>query len=422
MRTAGFGFVAALIIVPIFLFAQSADELRDKIDEQQSEIQQIEAEIREYEQELNEIGKEKQTLESAVRELDVSRQKVNASINLAQRKINATNATIGDLTADISEKQAQIERNQDALGEVIRRMNEAESDSFIEVILNSNDISNLWSDLESLQQFQIVVRSEVDTLAQQKTELEAVREQERVAQEELVGQKTELSTQRQALDINRRAKNDLLEETESRESSYQELLEEKRQAKAEFEAQLRSFEEQLQYILDPTSIPPAGKGVLSWPLANVTITQYFGNTQFASSGAYNGRGHNGIDFRAAIGTPVKSALAGNVKATGNTDAFRGCYSYGKWILIEHVNGLATLYAHLSSINVVPGQSIGTGEVIGYSGNTGYSTGPHLHFTVYAGDAVQVVRLGDVKTRTNCADAKIPVSAWEGYLNPLDYLD
>lgn len=415
------GFAMALLIAPLLLNAQSAEELRGKISQQQSEIKEIEEEIEKYEKQLTEIGREKQTLEGAVRELDVSRRKVNASISLAQRQINSTSATIDDLSTDIEEKEARIAQNQDALAETIRQMNETEMDSFVEVILGSDDISSLWSDFDTLQQFQVVVRSEVDTLALQKSELEGVREQEEVEQGKLVAHKTELSTQRHSLDINRRAKNTLLKETKNRESTYQDLLEEKRRAKEEFEAQLRSFEAQLEYILDPESIPPAGKGVLSWPLSKVTVTQYFGNTKFAKSGAYNGNGHNGIDLRAAIGTPVKAALSGNVKATGNTDAYRGCYSYGKWILVEHVNGLATLYAHLSDISVSPGQAVGTGQTIGYSGNTGFSTGPHLHFTVYAGDAVKVVRLGDIKSRTSCKDAKIPVAAWEGYLNPLDYL-
>ncbi|MAZ67662.1 hypothetical protein CL652_02760 [bacterium] len=416
------GFALALLVAPLFLNAQSAEELRGKIDEQQSEISKIREEIKKYEKQLDKVGKEKQTLQRAVYELDVSRNKVNASISLAQRQIDSTSATIGELLSDIREKETRIAQNQNALAETIRRMNETETDSFVEIILGTDDISSLWSDLDTLQQFQTVVRTEVDTLVLQRGELEEVKELKELEQDNLVSQKTELSTQRRSLDINRRAKSALLEETQNRESAYQELIEEKRKAQEEFEAQLRGYEQQLQFILDPNSIPPVGKGVFKWPLTNVRITQYFGNTKFAKSGAYNGNGHNGMDMGTPIGTPVKAVLAGSVRATGNTDAFPGCYSYGKWILIEHVNGLTTLYAHLSDIGVSPGEAVNTGEVIGYSGNTGFSTGPHLHLTVYASDAVKVVRLGDVKTRTNCADASIPVSAWEGYLNPLDFLE
>jgi murein DD-endopeptidase MepM/ murein hydrolase activator NlpD len=108
-------------------------------------------------------------------------------------------------------------------------------------------------------------------------------------------------------------------------------------------------------------------------------------------------------------------------AVGNTDAVKGCYSYGKFVLIKHNNGLSTLYAHLSFASVKKGDTVITSDVIGYSGNTGYSTGPHLHFTVYASQGVQIVRYGDYKAKTNCADANIPVAPLNAYLNPIDYL-
>ncbi len=422
LKVFGFGILVALFVVPLFGNAQTAEDVQEQINTQQSEIADIETEIKKYEVQLTEIGRKKQTLQGAVYELDVSRNKVNASISLAQRQINNTSATLSEIVTDIGNKENLIGQNQSALAETIRRINERESDSFVEILLSTKDLSNIWRDLDTVQQFQVVIRNEVDILSLQKEELETARVKKEVEQGALVDYKTELSTQQRSLDLNRRAKNSLLKETKNRESTYQELLDEKKKAQKEFEDQLRGLETQLQYILDPSSIPPAGKGVFVWPLSKVRITQYFGNTKFAKSGAYNGSGHNGMDMGTPIGTPVKAVLAGNVKATGNTDAFPGCFSYGKWVLVEHVNGLTTLYAHLSDIAVSPGDAVSTGGVLAYSGNTGFSTGPHLHLTVYASDAVSVVRLGDVKSRTNCADAKIPVSAWEGYLNPLDYLE
>src|SRR5205814_1139100 len=102
---------------------------------------------------------------------------------------------------------------------------------------------------------------------------------------------------------------------------------------------------------------------------NVRVTQYFGNTPFASSGAYGGKGHNGIDLAASIGTPVHAALSGTIAGTGNTDAIAGCYSFGKWVFVKHGNGLGTIYAHLSAVNVAAGQQVSTGQLLGYSGET-----------------------------------------------------
>ena len=208
-----------LVLVPVVLYAQNVEELQDKIEERQLSIQELEAEIAQFEEELVDIGREKQTLEGAVRELDVSRRKVNSSITLAQREIDATSATIEELETDIADKEGRIAQNQDALAQTLRRMHETGSVSFIEVLLGSDSISNVWTDMESLQQFQVVMRSEVDVLTTQRAELLEVKTLHEEEQEELVGHRTELSTQRRALDINRREKNTLLERTENEKGS-----------------------------------------------------------------------------------------------------------------------------------------------------------------------------------------------------------
>ena len=102
----------------------------------------------------------------------------------------------------------------------------------------------------------------------------------------------------------------------------------------------------------------------------------------------------------------------------NTDLVRGCYSYGKWIMLKHANGLSTLYAHLSLQSVSVGQQVATGQILGYSGNTGYTTGPHLHFTVYASSGVQILN----RRSSVCgATYTMPIADLKAYLNPLLYL-
>lgn len=89
------------------------------------------------------------------------------------------------------------------------------------------------------------------------------------------------------------------------------------------------------------------------------------------------RFHNGIDFAGAIGTPIRAAMAGRVvhveSQVGN---------YGKYVIIEHSRGFKTLYAHMDAFTVAVGQYVSQGQQIGRMGNTGRSTGPHLHFTVF----------------------------------------
>ena len=126
----------------------------------------------------------------------------------------------------------------------------------------------------------------------------------------------------------------------------------------------------------------------------------------------------------AVGTKIKSVSSGTVRDFGNTDAYPGCYAWGKWVLIDHDNGLSSLYAHLSSILVSRGQRIEAGEVIALSGNTGVSTGPHLHLTIYASQGVKVGKYGTYKPGgSGCAatDATGPFADINAYLDPMNYL-
>ena len=112
------------------------------------------------------------------------------------------------------------------------------------------------------------------------------------------------------------------------------------------------------------------------------MTQGYGATDFAKNG-YQGHWHNGVDLAAAIGTPVLAAEDGTIMAAGNQDLYCRKGAYGRFIAINHTDNLTTLYGHLSRILVAKGDIVKRGQVIGYSGQTGYATGPHLHFTVYA---------------------------------------
>lgn len=116
-----------------------------------------------------------------------------------------------------------------------------------------------------------------------------------------------------------------------------------------------------------------GSGALAWPLANPVLTSSFG---YRTHPIYGGRRlHAGVDLRASIGTPVTAARSGVVVSAG----WRG--AYGMAVIIDHGDGFATLSAHLSGVSVSAGQRVATGDVVGATGNTGGSTGPHLHFEV-----------------------------------------
>lgn len=132
-------------------------------------------------------------------------------------------------------------------------------------------------------------------------------------------------------------------------------------------------------IITPGNVP-VGSGLFQWPLPEAyTITSGFGERTDPFTGEHDF--HTGTDIAAPAGTPILAAADGTVTIANATDPWGG--SYGYYVKIDHGNGFETLYAHCSVICVTPGQPVRQGEVIGYVGSTGNSTGNHLHFEVWA---------------------------------------
>lgn len=411
------------LVLPVMVWGARIDELQSQISDKNAMIQALEEEIARLQGDIEKTEKEAGSLQNQIKIISATISKLSKDISVTQRKIEAAELNLEKLGIEIGAKVVSIGELGGNLAELLRNLNELESQSLIEVMLAKSSISEFFQDLDHIEDLSARMRTQLLEFKEAKKNLEGQKTAEEKVRQELNDLGLELKARRAIEQSEKKEKDSLLSATKNRERNYQQLLSEREAQKEALETEIRSIEEELRVAIDPSSLPRTGSGVLSWPLDKVFITQYFGNTAFATQNPqiYNGGGHNGIDLRASIGTPVKASLAGVVQATGNTDLQRGCYSYGKWVLIGHSNGLSTLYAHLSYISVKAGDAVGLRQVIGFSGNTGYSTGPHLHLTVLATQGVRIVRLGDIRAKTKCANMEIPVASFNSYLNPLSYL-
>lgn len=405
-----------------FVYAQSEIvKLQEQIAEKNNRLTDIEKEIAKFEAALLEVGAEKNTLQKAINQLELERKKVNADIAFTENKIASTDLTIDKLMFEIVNTEDSIGRNQDAIREIMRNMHTSDEESMIEILLRQENISAFWDAFENLETVRLSIGEKVEDLTALKHTLEKKRDENTALKSDLENLRAQYDDQHNILENNKADKAQLLSQTQNEEANYQALLQQKEAARAQLLAEVRDIESQIQFILDPNTIPVPGTEVFAWPIPNPYITQYFGYTKFALSGAYNGSAHNGIDIGSPVGTKIHAPLTGTVRMTGNTDLVSGCYSWGKWALIDHPNGLSTMFAHMSQISVSPGQSIKTGDIVGYVGNTGYSTGPHLHYTLYVSEGVQVKQFNEFKSVTGCGAALSPFAAVEAYLDPLDYL-
>ncbi|MFZ1987681.1 MAG: peptidoglycan DD-metalloendopeptidase family protein [Minisyncoccia bacterium] len=432
--------LSVLFFLPFFFaYAQTAAEIKAQISNHTEQIAALEKEITAYQKQLDVLGSQKQTLQSAIQTLDISRQKITAQISVTQNKIADANLTLTSLGSQIADKEELITIDTLAVADSLRDMSMRDAQPLVASIFSSESLSDVWEAVDADASLTRALRTHAADLANAKQVLTDRQTEVTKTKAELSSLKSTLSGQQKALDAAKQEKQTLLTQTKNQESSYQKLIAQKKAQQAAFEAELSQLENSLKSV-GSASIPHVGSGVLSWPFSNTVmtsckgksaylgnpfcVTQYFGTTPFATANpqVYNGSGHNGIDLGVPIGTAVQAALSGVVAGTGNTDAAPGCYSFGKWVLVTHANGLSTLYAHLSTILVAKGQGVGTGAVLGYSGMTGYATGPHLHFATYASAGVKIMTLQQYRGATSpCASATMPVAPKDAYLNPMSYL-
>nr|WP_114313395.1 M23 family metallopeptidase [Thermus caldifontis] len=160
-----------------------------------------------------------------------------------------------------------------------------------------------------------------------------------------------------------------LEAERRRQEELRRLAEERRRQQALVQRRTRQVQ-QAQTQRPQVRRVSYQEGAMRWPLSGFRITAYFGQR-----GAFQ-RYHTGIDLAAPYGTPIVAAKAGQVEVAGWSSM-----GYGFHVVLDHGAGVETLYAHMSRIAVRPGQWVEAGQVIGYVGSTGWSTGPHLHFEV-----------------------------------------
>jgi murein DD-endopeptidase MepM/ murein hydrolase activator NlpD len=413
--------IALIILCTAFstqvLFAATIDELRDRIQDGNQKIEELTKEIESLSGQLNLTAKQSQTLANTLKQLELTKKKLAADIALTSQRIKSAGSTIEELIQDISVTETSIQTSTDIIADNIRLISEKENESLLENLLKHKTISDAWDYVSTLTDIEGDMRLRLLDLRDERADLSVKKDTLEGQKKNLEGYQKNLSDQKKVADYNSSETNKLLSSTKNRQAEYEKQLALKKAQRDAFEKELFEYESQLKIAIDPSSIPTERSGVLAWPLDNIFITQYFGKTS-SSKRLYTSGTHNGIDFRAVIGTPVKATLSGVIQATGNTDTVYGCSSYGKWILLRHANGLSSLYGHLSVISVKAGDSVVTGDRIGYSGNTGYSTGPHLHLTVLASQGVRVEKFANSK---NCKNVVLPLADVKAYLDPSAYL-
>lgn len=397
------------------MYAQKDNEI---IEEKNEEINKLDTEIQKLQKELFGIQQQGLSLSNTLREINTSQKTIDTSIKKTGKEIEKTDVLIKNLGTQILTHEQQIQLGKAVIAKNIRDLYEYKNTTLFEMLLSKDTLSDTWEDVDAKGQIQQAIGEQVGILEYTKEQLAEKIEESEENKEELSTLIEQKQQEKNSLKTVESEKARLLKETQNKESEYQKIIQEKLAKKKQFEQELFEYESQLRYTFKPGQIPAEGSHPLAWPIKDPYITQFFGQTS-SSSKLYASGEHSGVDFRAAVGTPILATASGTVAGVGDTDLTCPRASFGKWIFIKHDNGLAVVYAHLSTTSVTKGQKVTAGQVIGLSGNTGHSTAPHLHISLFPADAV------DVEERPSKACPgkvfNMPIAATEAYLNPIKYL-
>lgn len=361
------------------------DALEDREEELQAQIDELRGQYQATENEIQDMVNQKNIIDQEIALL-------NEQYDIINEQITSYSLLIADKQDELDDARARLADLNEKNKERIQAMEEEGALSYWSIIFEANSFSDLLDRLNMVQEIAAADQRRMQ-------EISAVAEEVGKAQAELEAEKTALESTRAELDETqktleeKRAEADeLLLQLIAKGEEYEAMLDESEAMQDELMKQIAAKEkeyDQAKYkewlatsvvttkpttsSTKPSESAPSSSGWVC-PVPYYTLTSPFGMRKHPVLG-YE-RMHNGVDMACASGTPIYAAKSGQV-----TVASYQAGGAGNYVSINHGDGFSSIYMHMTRYIVSPGQYVNAGQVIGYVGSTGISTGPHLHFGI-----------------------------------------
>jgi len=374
----------ALASLALLLFAGAphahAADLGEKLEATEGKLEEVRDRKGVLTSTISRYGDRIDELTASVAAIRTRQAKAHERLLAKQTELNEARAALVGAKAKLERARGHLQDALVALRRHLVAIYESGSPDLLSVIVGSDDIEDLAARAEYLDRIrgqEGAVVGRVRDLRNEVRDLVVARLNSKVtierARNYILGFADSLAANRTALRSRQTA---LVDARGQREAALAQIGEHEDELDSNLAAIQTEIVEQLRETGSaPVLAGPAGGESLGmiWPVEG-PITSGFGGRDIGAGYEY----HPGIDISVPEGTPIHAALGGTVVFT-QSEAESG--GYGNYTCIDHGGGLSTCYAHQSEFLVSPGQSVSQGQIIGLSGNTGYSTGPHLHFEV-----------------------------------------
>ncbi len=389
--------IVVLISNVFVVYASQKSDLQNEqssidkqIEETNSEISGVKSQMSDALTQINQYNSEIGTYENEIGDLE-------SQISTLQKQIT-------EKETNIQEQQKKYEEQQELLDKRLVAMYESGTTSYLDMLLSSDGLADFISKyyiIEQLTEYDTELLQNIETtkvqIQNEKTELENSKNQVQTS-------KTQVESKKNSLTVLVNEKNTLVGNLSEEEKALEAQLEEFEQDKKDIQRQLAAIAAREEEERKAAAAKKAAEAAAtsagktgnsessktpSGPSTSGFIAPLSGRSKSdITTGYYGYAGHTGVDFArnskgAVNGLPVLAAKGGKVITSTALKRPDGSYkSYGNYVVISHGDGTMTLYAHMQSRSVGQNEEVSQGQVIGYVGSTGNSTGPHLHFEVW----------------------------------------
>ncbi len=373
-------------VLPSRASAASSGAIKEQLNELEKDKEKIQAEIEALE---NQLSANMGEMEAVVAQKDLIDQEVfllHEQVKNINEQISAYSVLIADKQDELVEAETKLAELNEKNKERIRAMEENGTLSYWSVLFQANSFSDLLDRLNIVQEIAAADNKrmqEMSAAAKVVAEAKAELETEKTALEE---NRTELAETEKTLEKKRAEADALLVDLVAKGQEFEDLIAQSEDEEAELLLQIAKKEKEYDKAKHEewlaTSVPtptykpstsiPSSSGWIT-PCSYVAFTSPFGYRYHPIGG--NWKMHYGVDLAGPTGTPIYAAKSGRVAIA----SYNG--SAGYHVELIHENGFASVYMHMTHYVVSVGDYVSQGQVIGYMGSTGGSTGPHLHFGI-----------------------------------------
>lgn len=349
------------------------------VDSAKEEKATMEKSLDAAKQMLQDLEAMKSSVESKVAELDTELTTVNAQLEELQKELQDKIQEIENTKEDISKAKAVEEKQYEDMKVRIKYMYEQGNTQYAALILESQSIADFLNKADYVASISEYDRQMLEKYEETRKQVEELEARLVVEQQELEVQEKETKDKVEAIQVLVEAKEAELETVNGQIASKEQLI-------AEYEADIAEQNRVIQELeaaakkaaeeaaQSGSSTQKYDGGIFAWPCPAYTrISSPFGYRMHPTLGVV--KFHNGVDLAAPAGSAILAAYDGTVISAAYND------SMGNYVMINHGDGIYTIYMHASALYVSAGQKVTKGETIAAVGTTGRSTGNHLHFSV-----------------------------------------